>query len=100
MNQSNGNIARIRLTGELDVAKEQQLAAQLEAARTADSIIIDLTDVTYIDSSALRCFVKLKKQVRDRGRDPILLFGLRPALRRLFEITNLDGVFVIANTAE
>jgi len=57
------------------------------------SVILDLTDVTYIDSTALGCFIWLRKLVRERHGGSVRLVGLSPHLRRVFEITGLNLIF-------
>jgi len=88
-------ISRIRLSGDFDVSNRDELAALLEPATTASAVILDLTDVTFIDSTALGCFVWLRKLVRERHDGTVRLIGLSPHLRRVFSITGLDLIFDI-----
>jgi anti-sigma B factor antagonist len=54
--------------GELDIVSADALRSQLRAvAETADSIVVDLSDVSFIDSSALGAVLELDQRLRDQG---------------------------------
>jgi len=61
--------ARLTVAGELDIATVSQLEAEVEAvlARGVRELILDLSGLTFIDSSALRLFIVLKD--RSAGED-------------------------------
>jgi len=62
-------------------------------------VLIDFTSTGYIDSSGLGALVSLSKKLRDAGGD-LRLAGLNEDLRTLFELTKLDTLFSIADSAE
>ena len=71
--------------GELDVATAPELQASLTAHR--GPAILDLRDVTFIDSTGLRALLGATQ-----GRDPAESLVLRapsPAVRRLIELAAL-----------
>jgi anti-anti-sigma factor len=91
---------RIRLSGELDLAAQDDLRRLLEPAACADAAIIDLADVTYMDSSAVACFVQLKKDMMIRGgAGCIKLENASPRVRRLLQLCALDTLFELAPSA-
>ena len=55
-------------------------------------MIVDMTDVSYMDSSGVASLVKLLSRVR-RDKVDLKLAGLTPRVRNVFEITRLDTVF-------
>jgi anti-sigma B factor antagonist len=61
--------ARLTVAGELDIATVGQLEAEVEAvlASGVRDLILDLSGLTFIDSSALRLFIVLKD--RSAGED-------------------------------
>lgn len=77
------------------MADKEALTASLQAAETADLVILDLTDVTYVDSTILGCFVHLRKRVLAHGGS-VRLIGVRPNIYRLLETTGLDRVFGVS----
>lgn len=85
----------VRLSGELDLAVQDELRAQLDAAAAvSDTVEIDLSDVTYADSTALSVFISLRNKLLDRG-GKVRLLTPSARIRKLLEYAGLDGVFEI-----
>lgn len=84
---------RLRLCGEFDSADRERLETLLAPAVTAATVILDLSEATYLDSTALSCFFNLKKAMLQNGGGSIHLLGLSPNLRKLFDVTKLDRFF-------
>lgn len=85
----------LRLTGEYDISRREELEEQLAAAHDADVAVLDLREVPYLDSSALSCFIKLRKRMMERGPGILRIAGANPQVRRIFTLTNLDRIFRI-----
>lgn len=83
------------VAGELDVATCNDLAEQLAANNGTDSIRLDLSGVTFIDSSALRILIEHHERLADKG-GRLELVRLSDAATRLFEIAGLDGHFNVS----
>ncbi len=67
--------------------------APLLAAKPA-SLLVDLTGLTYADSSGLAFFIETLQRVESYG-GKFGLFGLRENVRHIFEIARLDQVFAL-----
>ena len=98
--QSSATVVHLQMSGEFDISNKASLSALLLPAESADYVIIDMTDTTYIDSSALHCLTHLKKQLMSRTGGAIHLTGVHPSLRRIFTITGLDALFEISSQYE
>ena len=62
----------------------------------ATSLVVDLSEVRFMDSSGLSALVAaLKKLSGDRG---MTLTGAQPAVKDLFELTSMDKLFNIVPT--
>lgn len=85
----------LRLAGEYDISRRDELAEQLSAANNADVAVLDLRDVSYLDSSALTCLIQLRKRMMERGPGVVHIAGAAPQVRRIFNLTNLDRIFRI-----
>jgi len=57
------------------------------------SILIDLTDLSYIDSSGLGALVALKVSAINKGYCKLELINLSPKVKQLLRMTNLLGLF-------
>ncbi len=63
------------------------------------NIVMDLTDVPYLDSAALGVLVDAVRRVREFNGS-IYLVAPTPFVRRAIEITRLDKIFAHCNTME
>jgi anti-sigma B factor antagonist len=94
-------IAIIDLAGEVDAFTSSRfreiMMDIIEGGGT--NLIINMTDVQYIDSSGLGALVGgLKRATERKGR--ITLICERPQVRKVFEITGLEKVFPIFSTEQ
>lgn len=98
---SQDGITLVRAEGQLVVGNRQELKDLVakELAAGHRRFVIDFSHTGYIDSSGLGALVTMSKQVREQGGD-MRLSGLNDDLRTLFELTKLDTLFAISNTAE
>lgn len=86
--------ARLELAGELDLASCQQLAARLEALATHRTPVrLDISGLTFIDSSGLAVLVR---HARDSRRDGWTLHiardGLQRQVQRVIELVGADEI--------
>jgi len=91
----------VRLDGRFDAEGSEgvkQIIQQLAEA-TTEKLIIDMSDVSFIDSAGLSVLVSALKRARRAGGD-VLLCGLQPQAQTVFTLTMLDQVFPISPTAE
>ena len=80
--------------GDIDVAGGPTLEAALVKADNTSPVIIDLSDVFFIDSSGLRCLLGASRRAGDRGTT-VVLRGVGPEVLRLLEITGTTDQFSI-----
>ncbi len=82
--------------GELDIYTADQVGASIDEARSsgASIVVIDLSAVSFIDSSALAILVERKKRLGADGGEVIVVADGQPVLRA-FEVSGLDRVFRI-----
>lgn len=60
-----------------------------------DRLVVDMTGVQALDSSALGPLVQKLRDVQKRGGKMALTGLIAPALREIFALTRFDKVFVI-----
>ena len=85
--------------GELDLHTAERLREQLADALELGGrrILVDLTGVCFMDSTALGVLVDAAKVLRSSGGQMVLVAD-DPRVTRVIEITGLGGVFRIAST--
>ena len=86
-----GDDTSIVVRGELDLSTSPALAAALEdaAATGAGSVTLDLSAVTFIDSSALRVLVQGGRDLKTCGK-VLFIGGRSTVVTRVLAMTNLD----------
>lgn len=91
----------IELEGEVDVYTAPQLKQQMINLLESGNkqMIIDLTKVEYLDSTALGVLIGGLKRMREMDGNMMLVCP-SARIRRVFEITGLDKIFDIYNTAD
>jgi anti-sigma B factor antagonist len=91
-----GDFTVIRLVGDVDVSAASRLRDALARLITdpAEKVLVDLTDVPFLDSTGLGVLVGRLKQQRIGGGDLALVIRSERLLRN-FRITGLDRVFNI-----
>jgi anti-anti-sigma factor len=82
----------IALRGELDLSQREGLDTVLRVGDDTSIVILDLSETTYLDSSALGAFLTLRQSLLDRDGS-VALAGADPHVKRILEITGLDAVF-------
>ena len=81
--------------GELDLHTAPRLAEALAPHIDAGAAVIaDLTAVTFMDSSGVAVFVNALARARDTGAS-ISLVAPEPRVRRVLQITGLDGMLPV-----
>lgn len=66
----------------------------LESLEHGKSIFVDLSGVTYIDSSGVASLVEAFQRAKGQGSE-FALVAVNPAALRVFQLARLDKVFVI-----
>jgi anti-sigma B factor antagonist len=82
--------------GEIDLHSAQLVKDQLEPllVEKRPKVVLDLSGVTYVDSSGLAAFIEAMQRVQEYG-GAFALCGLRENIRQIFAIARLDQVFRI-----
>jgi len=96
-----GRAAVVDVEGDIDLSRSTRFQQSLLEVmdRQPERIVVNLTDVGYMDSSGVASLVKLLSRARRQGVT-LRLSGLRARVRSIFEITRLDSVFEICATEE
>ncbi len=84
------------LEGEIDLHMSPTVSASLQEiiARKPNRLLIDLSRVSYVDSSAIAVFIEAMQKVEKYG-GMFGLIGLQDSVRSIFEFARLNQVFKI-----
>ena len=91
----------VRPAGEIDLQNSPSLRTALLALaeKKPKRVLVDLSAVSYVDSSGVGTLVEFKRRL-ERGGGKVILAGLQPRVRSVFEITKLDQFFDIVATLD
>jgi anti-sigma B factor antagonist len=99
---SESGVSIVRPQGEIDMNNSPSLRDQLLplAGSKPSKVIFDLSAVTHLDSSGVGTLVEFKRLLDESGGGQIILAGLQPPVRGVFEITKLDQFFTIVGNMD
>lgn len=93
--RAGGDLRVVALRGTLDIYSLPGLRPELEHLADEDALVIDLSEVTLIDSAGLGALLRLRNRSLGQGPGRFGLICPRRRLRRVFDITGLRGEFAI-----
>jgi anti-sigma B factor antagonist len=87
--------------GDVDLSRSPHLRKALAAASQSkpQRLVVDLGQVSYMDSSGVATLVEAL-QIARRNGTTLVLAALQPRVRSIMEIARLDTVFRIVESAE
>jgi len=100
LNISHGNdFALARIGGELDMATAPDARAFLLTVLAGGNLrlVIDLTDLTFVDASGINVLVRASRRAQENG-GWLRLAGARPQLRRILHILHLTALLPAYDT--
>jgi anti-sigma B factor antagonist len=90
----------VAIQGELDLTTAPRLKWMLhdllDAGRT--KLVVDLTDTTFMDSTALGVLVGVNRGLGEGAR--LAIICSRANVLKIFELSGMDGVFTIVPTLD
>lgn len=83
--------------GEIDMVAGPQLEELVLPLERPGPVVIDVSAVTFLDSSGLRTLLKIARAASERG-DEVVLRAPSPEVDRLLELTGTREQFSYART--
>lgn len=99
--REDNQIQVLEISGEIDFHTSRELREKFQNFFEAKNpkLLVNLKKVTYIDSSGLATFVEAFQKIKRVG-GKLVLMGLVPAVRGVFEIAKLDSIFDLIDSEE
>jgi anti-anti-sigma factor len=86
----------VQLAGDLDVDSAPLLRRWLDSFEATGPVVLDMSGLTFLDSTGLGCLYKLHHKVTDAGG--IVVAPRPPApIRRILEIAGLNRVIALTD---
>lgn len=93
--RSEGNTTIVALSGDIDLDSSSQVrSVLLESVSTKRGVLVEMSAVSYIDSSGVASLVEAYQSAR-HASTPFALVGVSEAAMRVLELARLDQVFTI-----
>lgn len=96
MMSTNTDVQVLAPSGILDGTQAEEIRTQVNSALAtgAKTLLMDLKDTTFVDSSGLGTLVSVLKKVRAQECEMVVC-SINPQVKMLFELTSMDQVFQI-----
>lgn len=92
-------VAVVDVDGDLDMAAVDDVDAALqEALSQGRPVVVDLTDVAFIDSTGMRAMIEARRRSREDAVPMVLVCPDNAAVWRLLELTGTTGFFEVKGT--
>lgn len=84
----------VDLQGDLDINSNKEFKEKVNSVQGVKKIIVNCENLSYIDSTGLGAFISIYKHIKEKG-EKLVITGLKPHIKKIFLITDLDKVFEI-----
>jgi anti-sigma B factor antagonist len=95
-----GDAAIAAIRGEIDLHNSPDMRSaifDLLAKTVVKRLILNLSQVPYMDSSAIAVLVEALQKLRPTG-GRVMLVDLQPRVKGLLQIARLDSIFILADS--
>ena len=106
--QKNGTIGKydiVKLIGEFDLNEvnffEKKLLSLIGREGgdwQACLLVLDISELEYLDSSAIGAFVRLYREIVEKGKGKLFFFKPKEFIEELFQISNLKNFLSVVHT--
>ena len=94
-----GPAAVVDIRGDVTAASEEVLMSAYEQAGDARAIVLNFSELSYMNSGGIGLLVTLLVRANRRGQQ-LLAYGLSEHYRQIFELTRLDEAVGIHETEQ
>ncbi len=89
----------VSAAGELDLAAAEPFATAVRDALAAGAVVIDLSQVTFMDSAGVRALNTALRESAQHGRELRVGAQLQPAVVQVLELTGMLGLLPLDGRA-
>lgn len=97
-----GDIVIAELSGEIDLSNARAIGSVVGGgvANDAVALVLDLSEVTYLDSSGVHLVFDLAQRLGGRQQGLVLVVPADSKIRRVLDLVNLEAVVPIARSLD
>jgi anti-anti-sigma factor len=92
--EQQGMLCLVRVHGEIDLSNAHEVSSAIGSAmgQEARGLVVDLSDITYLDSAGVALLLRLAERLRSRRRQLHLVVPRGSPVRRVLDFTGLPRV--------
>jgi anti-anti-sigma factor len=92
--EQQGTLCLVRVHGEIDLSNAHEVSSAIGIAmgQEAQGLVVDLSDITYLDSAGVALLLRLAERLRARRRQLHLVVPRGSPVRRVLDFTGLPRV--------
>jgi anti-anti-sigma factor len=100
--RAEGDVVVAALGGEIDLANARAIGSLVTGSVPNDmaGLVIDLSDVTYLDSSGVHLVFDLSERLAARQQRLALVVPDESRIRRVLDLVNVRAVLPVATTVD
>jgi len=97
-----GTICLVRVHGEIDLSNAHEVSSEISVVmgQEARTLVVDLSDITYLDSAGVALLLRLAERLRFRRRQLHLVVPRGSPVRRVLDFTGLPRVIPLESRLE
>lgn len=97
-----GDVCVVRLRGEVDLSNAEQVLEALEASAGGDvsALVVDLSEVAYLDSAGVRVLFSLSERLRATRREFRLAVPQHAPIRSVLDLMDVPRAVPIAGDVD
>lgn len=97
-----GTVCLVRVHGEIDLSNAQEVSSAIGSVMGQEArwLVVDLSDITYLDSSGVALLLRLSERLQTRRRQLHLVVPRGSPVRRVLVFTGLPRVIPVEERLE
>ena len=97
-----GQVLVARVSGEIDMSNAPDLRSAIshELSNQPLALVLDLSDVDYLDSAAIQVIYDLRERLRERGQRLVLVVLGDSVIAETLRIVDLPNVVPVADSVD
>jgi len=97
---SKKNTLIVRVGGDFDLVTANEFREKIDNSleeTVAQNLLLDLSKITFIDSSGLGVILGRYRKVK-ANQGEVIIYGAKPAILKIFEVSGIASLMPICNT--
>jgi anti-anti-sigma factor len=98
--QDRDGLRLVQVSGELDTFAARGFREKLSHPRSSNRFVVDLCELTFVDSAGLHALFGVSRSARDVGARLVFVVPAASPIRKVIELVRLADVSPVCETVE